>query len=423
MRGILGAMLLALAASIAAAGGKPGGSVTVLGVWGGRELDTFRSMVQPFEARTGIKVAFTGTRDLDAVLTTRVAAGDPPDLAVFPGPAMMAGMAARGKLADLATVLDMAAIRDDYGPAWIALGSAGGRFTGIFVKVTLKGLVWYDPKALGSAGLAVPESFDALMAESRSLAARGVAPWAVGLESGPASGWVGADWIGTIFLRMHGPDRYAQWQRGGLAWTSPEMRAAWKAWGRIVGDRRMVYGGSPYVLSTPFGHAFAPLFQTPPKALFHFQAAFLQGFIRQEFPRLKPGEDFDFFPFPAMRPDAPRPAVIAGDLMSMFRRTPQSEALITYLASPSAQAFWATSAEGLSANRKVPLADYPDPVSRKAALTLLQAGGAVFGADDLMPGEMSNAFWSACMSFVSDPQDLDRILAGLEAVRRDAYQE
>lgn len=414
--------LVALAGSALPAGAGLGGTVTVLGVWGGQELDAFHEMVKPFEAQTGVRVAFAGTRDLDAVLTTRVAAGNLPDLAVLPGPAKLAELAAQGKLVDLATVLDMTELRAAFGPDWIALGSANHHLLGIFAKAALKGLVWYRPQALKDAHVQVPESLDQLMGESGSLAARGTTPWAMGLESGSTSGWAGADWLETLFLRMYGPEVYTDWYQGRLAWTSSEMRAAWQAWGRIAGDPAMVYGGSPYVLSTAFGHAFAPVFQDPPRALLHFQGSFIQAFIRKQFPKLIPGEDFDFFPFPAIRPEFARAVVVAGDLLAMFRRTPQSEAFVRYLASAPAQAFWARTASGLSANRNVPLDLYPDPVSRKAAAVLTQAQGAVFGAGDMMPSEMSRAFWSACMSFVANPADLDAILAALETVRKDAYQ-
>ena len=53
-------------------------SVSVLAVWGGQELDAFRQMIKPFEDQTGITVQYEGTRDIDAVLTTRVQAGNPP---------------------------------------------------------------------------------------------------------------------------------------------------------------------------------------------------------------------------------------------------------------------------------------------------------------------------------------------------------
>jgi len=54
-----------------ASGGKIGGSTTVLGPWGGSELDIFNSMIKPFEDKTGIQVQYEGTRDADAILTTR----------------------------------------------------------------------------------------------------------------------------------------------------------------------------------------------------------------------------------------------------------------------------------------------------------------------------------------------------------------
>jgi len=418
---LLGAAAAALLATGDPPGLKPGGAVTVLGVWGGQELETFNRMVKPFEARTGVRVEFTGSRDLNAVLTTRIQAGNPPDLVVLPDPARMAELAAQGRLVDLGTVLDMAGLRAAYGPAWVALGSAGTRVVGIFVKAALKGLVWYRPRDLERARIQVPETFDQLMEASAALAARGTTPWAIGMESGASSGWTGGDWLGTLFLRMHGPGKYADWCQGRLPWTAPEMRAVWQAWGRIVNDPKMVFGGSRFVLSTPFGHAFAPLFLVPPRALFHFQASFIQGFIQKEFPRQRAGEDYRFFSFPAIRPEYAKAVVIAGDLVSMLRRTPQSAAFVEYLASAPAQAYWAESASGLSANRQVPLTVYPDPVSRQAAAALTQADAAVFGAGDLMPSEMSSEFWSACLSFVAHPADLDGILAGLETVREEAY--
>ncbi len=329
--GITGAVLLAAAAPAGSAGPKLGGVVTVLGVWGGQELETFNRMVKPFEAQTGVRVEFTGTRDLNAVLTTRIQAGNPPDLAVLPDPARMADLAAQGRLVDLGTVLDLADLRAAYGPAWVALGSTGTMVAGIFVKAALKGLVWYRPRDLEDARIQVPETFDQLMEASRTLAASGTTPWAIGLESGASSGWVGADWLETLFLRMYGPGTYADWCRGRLPWTAPEMRAAWQAWGRIVNDPKLVFGGSRYVLSTPFSHAFAPLFLAPPKALFHFQASFIQGFIQKEFPNQRAGEDYRFFPFPAVRPEYAKAVVVAGDLVSMFQRTPQSAAFVRVL--------------------------------------------------------------------------------------------
>jgi alpha-glucoside transport system substrate-binding protein len=401
--------------------GKVGGSVSVLAVWGGQELDIFNAMVKPFTDKTGVKVEYEGTRDLDAVLTTRVAAGNPPDVAALPGPGKMAEFARQGKMVDLSGVLDMNAMKKNYAQGWLDLGSVDGKLVGIFTKASLKGLVWYDPKNLKAAGISVPKTFDELMSTSQSVADKGTTPWAVGVESGAASGWTGTDWLENIFLRMYGPDKYKEWYLGKLPWTSPEVKTVWQTWGKIVADPKMTYGGSQYELSTNFGTAFTPLFQTPPKAYFHFQATFIQSFIQKQFPDLKPVDDFAFFGFPPIDPQYAKAIEIAGDLMGMFKNTPQAASFIKYVTSADAQDFWVKPANGISPNRAVPLSDYPDPLSKNAAQILTSADIAVFDASDMMPSKMNTAFWSAIMSYLANPDQLDSILAGLDKVRADAY--
>ena len=90
---------------------KLGGVVSVLATWGGDEQESFLAMVKPFEDETGVKVEYESTRDLNAVLTARVEGGNPPDVAVMPGPGQMAEFARAGKLVDLSTALDQSAMK------------------------------------------------------------------------------------------------------------------------------------------------------------------------------------------------------------------------------------------------------------------------------------------------------------------------
>jgi alpha-glucoside transport system substrate-binding protein len=404
-----------------ASSGKVGGSVSVLAVWGGQELDIFNSMIAPFQDRTGIKVEYEGTRDLDAVLTTRVAAGNPPDLAALPGPGKMAEFARQGKMVDLSGVLNLPAMKKAYAQGWLDLGSVDGKLVGIFTKASLKGLIWYSPKNLQAAGVKIPATWDQLLSTSQAIAAKGTTPWAVGVESGAASGWTGTDWLENIFLRMYGPDTYKAWYDGKLAWTSPQMKSVWQAWGKIVADPKMTYGGNQYEMSTNFGTAFTPVFQSPPAAYFHFQATFIQSFIQKQYPDLKPVDDFNFFGFPSIDQKYAKAVEIAGDLFGMFKKTAQSTALISYVTTAEAQDYWVKPANGISPNRAVPLTDYPDPLSTNAAQILTSADIAVFDASDMMPSKMNTAFWSAIMSYLANPDQLDSILADLDKVRQDAY--
>jgi alpha-glucoside transport system substrate-binding protein len=396
------------------------GKVTVMAVWGGQELEVFQEMIKPFEEQTGFKVEYEGTRDLDAVLTTRVEAGNPPDIAGLPGPGKMAEFARDGKLVDLSTVLNMDKIKEEYGEGWVSLGSVDGQYVGLFTKAAIKGLIWYSPKQKEALGFSIPATWEEMISISKDIADKGITPWAIGLESGAASGWVGTDWLENIFLKMHGAEKYKEWYEGKLAWTSDEVRQVWETWGQIVADEKMIYGGKQYVLSTNFGQAPAPLFSDPPGAVFHQQASFIQGFIKDQFPDLEPVKDFMFFGFPAITEEYKYSVEAAGDVFGMFNDTPEAKAFMEYLATPEAQAYWGKTG-GLSPNKKVALDAYPDEITKESANILNQSKMVVFDASDMMPGEMNNAFWTAVMNYVENPSDLDSILEQLEKVRQEAY--
>jgi alpha-glucoside transport system substrate-binding protein len=412
-------------AALAAAGGqKIGGTVTVIGEWGGSEQDSFMSMLKPFEDATGVQVQYTGTRDVPAILTTRVTGGNPPDLADIPSPGILTNYASQGKLVDLSTVLDMSTFNSQYAKTWADLGSYNGSLYGLFMKAAVKGLIWYDPKVFQANGYQIPKTWDDLMALSQKIAASGTTPWCVAVESGSASGWPGTDWLEDIVLRQAGEQAYNQWWQGTLKWTSPEIKQAWQTWGQIVGDPKMTFGGADRMLTTNFGNVGDPLFTSPPGCDLVHQASFIADFFTQNTPGVKPITDFNWFPVPPFNSTAPLSTEMGGDAIIMFNKTPQSEALMRYLATPEAQAIWAKIGGGyLSPNKDVPLSTYPDELSRKAAGLLTSVQVAVFDASDNMPQAMQAAFYKAVLDYIQNPSDLDSILQNLDSVQQSAYHK
>jgi alpha-glucoside transport system substrate-binding protein len=97
---------------------------------------------------------------------------------------------------------------------------------GIFIKVAVKGLVFYNPEKFEAANYEVPEDFDGLNALVEQMKEDGTTPWGIGLESDAASGWPGTDWIEDFVLRQSGPEVYDAWWQGTQKWTSPEIREA-----------------------------------------------------------------------------------------------------------------------------------------------------------------------------------------------------
>ncbi|HSM33128.1 MAG TPA: ABC transporter substrate-binding protein, partial [Anaerolineae bacterium] len=365
-----------------------------------------------FEERTGHRVEFTTTRDLQAALEAGLAAGDPPDIAGLPGPGFMTQLAKAGHLVDLGEVIDLGTYKRQTAPAFVHLGTVDGRLVGVFLKGTVKGLLWYNPDVY-QAG---PFDSWVRLQHAAMTSVEGVRPWCIGLASDASSGWPGTDWIEDFLLRQSGPQAYDQWIAGRLPWTSPEVRWAFQSFGTVVGEQD-VAGGIEGALRTHFSRAGDGLFTDPPECLFVHQGTFMSTFLDEAVARS--GGRYELMPFPDIDPRFRGALIGAGDLIALLRDTPGSRDLLAYLLGEEAQSILISAGGALSGN--VLLADYPDPRLEQQARLLAQARIFRFDASDAMPDAMSRAFWQAALDFTADQSRLEEILAGLEAVRATAY--
>ncbi|MGZ8514388.1 MAG: ABC transporter substrate-binding protein [Candidatus Limnocylindrales bacterium] len=397
-----------------ASGGQLGGTVSVIGTWTGTEQDSFMAMVAPWEQQTGAKVQYTGTRDINAVLSTGIQSGLLPDLAGLPGPGQMAEYYAAGALKSLDDTLDVNTYKSQTSPGLVALGTIDGKITGIFIKADIKGLFWYN-KDVYKAG--DPTSYDDLLAKGEQTAASiggDAKTFCIGLESGAATGWPATDWIEGFVLHQSGPDVYDQWIAGKQKWSSPEIKQAFQSFGDAVAN---AFGGSKNVLATNFVASGDHLFSNPPGCVFVNHATFITDAF-QKTGGAKP-DQFDFFPFPDINPAFSGAVEGSGDLFGMFNDTPQAKSLIAYLATPEAQAIWVGRGGALSANSQV--TNYPNDILKKAAGDLAAAKLFRFDASDNMPQAMNDAFFKAIVDYTQDPSKLDSVLSNLDDVQSSAY--
>jgi alpha-glucoside transport system substrate-binding protein len=155
----------------------------------------------------------------------------------------------------------------------------------------------------------------------------------------------------------------------------------------------------------------------------HRQATFIKGFILEHFPDLVPGEDFDFFPFPAIKEEFGTPALGAADMLAMVNDTPEARAFMEYIASAQAQEIWVGELGKLAPNQNVDPSVYPDDVTRKAADFLGAASVFRFDGSDLMPAAVgSGSFWTGILDYVSG-ENLTNVLMQIEASALDAYRD
>ena len=401
------------------------GSVKVMAQWSGAEQASFLEVMKPFTQQTGITIQYEASRDQDALLTTRVAAGNPPDLAAAPSPTLLTQFAKQGKVIALNNIVDMTALGNQVSKTWLDLGQplGDGKLYQIYSWVSLKGLIWYNPKNFQAKSYNIPNSWDNLLNVQATIKSGGTTPWCVGLESGAASGWPGSDWVKEIVLSQSGPTIYDSWWQGKQKWTSPEIKLAWQTWGKILGPGDSnVYGGAQSMAATSFMDAGTPMFQTPPKCYMHNQASFITSFFTSANPSLVAGTDYNFFALPDITASFAGAHVVAGDAWSMFNNTSQAQQAIKYLTTAAAQEIWVKRGGKISPNNQVALTSYPDALSKSTAQILVATKIGKYDAGDLMPADMKNGYWSAVLKFAANQNNLDAILADLDKIQATAYK-
>jgi alpha-glucoside transport system substrate-binding protein len=430
-----------LGSALVACGPARTETVTVMALWTGPEEAAFRRVLARFRERTGITVRYSGGPETPAALATAVDRGSPPDVAVLSDPVAFRGYLARGKLTALDGVLDPRQLDRQYPASWLSLMRAGSNhYYAVVVKASLKSLLWYDPAVFRARGYLPPRTWEEMNALSRTAIRAGTAPWCLGLEAAPASGWPGTDWIEDILLHQSGPDTYQRWINGTLPWTSPEVEQAWRRWGQLVGNPGAIDGGARSALITNFANAGTGMFHRNPTCLMDHQPSFITATystavtaVTADGTTARPGQDFDLSPFPQIDPRYANALEVGADLAGMFHDTPQARTLLAFLATPEAQQIWPEipGSGALSVNTAVPLSAYPTSISTTMARMITGRSTSTatptapttfsFDASDLMPAALRIAFQQAVLQYIADPAQLPDILSRLDRVRSRTY--
>ena len=210
----------------ALAGEYTGKTVDVLAQWIEAEGQAFDDSLKGFRDATGINVVYSGISNYETVLGVRVAGGLAPDVAQIAQPGTMRSYQGDGNLVALDDFIDVDAVKADFNPSFVDLGTVDGKMYGLYYKQDLKSIVWYPVQAFADAGYTVPTTWDELVALSDKIVADGSNPWCTTIEHGDASGWVATDWLEDIVLRTAGAEVYDQWVNHEIPFNDPRILAA-----------------------------------------------------------------------------------------------------------------------------------------------------------------------------------------------------
>jgi alpha-glucoside transport system substrate-binding protein len=386
--------------------------VSVFGAFRDEEAYRFEESMKPFEQKTGIDVKYEFSSEFETLIFVRVEGGNPPDVAALPQPGLMKNFAGKGALKPLWPEI-LKKIDGNYAPVWKDLGSSEGTPYGVFHRVNVKSLVWYPKKAWEEAGYPIPKTWDELKKLMDRMVREGKVPWAIGVESGGATGWAATDWVEDIMLRTAGPEVYDQWVNHEIPFNDPRVKRACEIMGEIWLQEKYVYGGPTYILTTFFGDAPNPMFDTPPLAWMHRQGNFIAGFF-PEGVQANLDEEVALFGLPSINAKWGTPVLGGGDQFVMFNDRPDVRAFMEYLTTGESGKAWAQSGGALFPHKDQDLNWYPTEIARVQAKLLLEAEVFRFDASDLMPAEVgAGTFWTGMVDYISGVP-LDKVLDSIE---------
>ncbi|MET9052666.1 ABC transporter substrate-binding protein [Streptomyces bacillaris] len=398
-----------------------GENISVAAVWTGPEQANFTKVLGEFEKRTGAKVSFVPAQDpIVNFLGTKIAGGEPPDIAMIPQVGAIQQAVAR-KWAKPVGEEAKAQLTKNYAKVWQDLGAVDGTQYAVYFKAANKSLIWYNAAAFDNAGASEPKTWKDFITTAETISASGVTPVSVA----GADGWTLTDWFENVYLSQAGPEKYDQLARHEIPWTDPSVKDALTTLAELFGKPELIAGGADGALQTEFPASVTQTFTggDQPKGAMVFEGDFVSINIAQT--EAKIGTDAKVFPFPAVGADSP--VVTGGDAAVALKDSKGAQALLTWLASADAAKIWAEAGGFISPNKNLDSAAYPNDVQRTMAEALVAAGDDVrFDMSDQAPqsfgGTPGKGQWKILQDFLKNPKDIAGAQEKLESEAAKAYK-
>lgn len=420
---LIGITGLVLAGCSAGGGGGGGGNQTIeiLGAFTAAQAKAFQSELDTWGKKSGIKVKYTGSSNFQTVVVTRVTAGNPPDIAIYPQPGVLKQQT--DSLLPLDNIVNLKSVTADEALGLPQIAQVNGKTYGLPYSINVKSLVWYNPAAFAKYGYTVPKTDQELTALTEKIKSDGAGyPWCAGIESGSATGWPATDWLEQYVLDFGGLDKYNQWITNKVKFQDPLVMKA----GQKVADTLLtpgnVNGGGPAIATTSFQSAGNQLFvdgKNNGQCFMMRQGTFIVDFFPENIKaQVQSGNysNVDVFPLPAPSGSVGTGALGGGDLVGIFSNTSNAKKVLQYLVSKDfGTNGYAGQAIFLSPHSGFDQTLYKSKFQKVAQDTVAKADFFGFDASDQMPGAVgSGTEWTSLTEWISGQKTLAQALKAID---------
>ena len=357
---------------------------------------------------TDVKVAFIDEEaykvQLPAWLTTA-----PPDIVNWHDGERMAYYAKRGLFEDLSADWAKNGWDKTYASTKSASSYEGKQYAAPTVYYSWG--MFYRKDLFQKVGIASePKTWNEFLDDCKKLKAAGIAPIAVGGRDA----WTLAGWFDYLDLRLNGNAFHQKLMAGEVPYTDARVKKVYTTWKQLLDAGYFIDNSLSYDLDAaqPF------LFQG--KAAMMLMGTFITGGFS---PTVK--TQMGYFQFPiidANVPTAEDGPVETLNIPAKAKNKADARAFLAFTETPKIGAQLGVGLGSLSANSQSPEPD--DPISKIGFQILSNTkGGIAQFYDRDMTKEMADEGMKGMQQFISDPTQIDSILAHLEQARQRIYKK
>jgi alpha-glucoside transport system substrate-binding protein len=380
-----------------------GVSLSLIGPWRSSEADAFQAVLDTFKAASGITVVYEGVDSVTAPLSSRIAAGSPPDLAILPAGVAFQSFVKQGALLPLNDLRsDIDAGLDQ---SWVDALTIDGQIYAVPTRANAISLLWYNPATLTDLGIEPPTTWDELIATCDAVKAKGKSCF-----SFPAKdGWPLQNLFDTIYTTTYGAAQHRDLFTGKLAFTDQTVLDAIGRLTTMLGDEYAA-GGRSGVLGTGVVDGIARIFGPSADSVFVAEGNYVGGIaLAAVDSNLQFGKTLDFVRFPGSGQGGDA-IVTTADILVMLKDSPAARSFVTYMVGDDAATTWASQGYNV-ANKHMDASKYSDPLAAKVA-TLMQSST---GEWVLLPGDLGSDWIELLQGAVLDPNQAPQLLEAFQA--------
>ena len=272
--------------------------------------------------------------------------------------------------------------------------------------------MFYNKNVLKQAGInEMPNNWNEFLKLCEKLKSKGITPIALGSKNR----WPAQFWFDYLILRTVGPAYRENLMVGKAAYNDYAVKHAMSVWKDLV-DKGYFTANSNADTWTDASDKVAR-----GKAAMTLMGTWITGYWNGL--DLKPGIDYDFFPFPIMSSGIPNAVVGPVDGLVISANAKNANGAKKFLSfmmsNPQVQAQWTEGQGALSANTKVDPTKY-NSVMQRALRTVANAEVYAFNYDLATPPPVAEVGLSMFTEFMDNPSNYDSIL---EKAEKNASRE